>query len=288
LITNYEYKKFCILLAEEAGKFVMDYFGKDFEVSSKDRKNNLVTEVDKGCQNLIKNRISERFPEHNIIGEEDEPYLVENISEFVWVIDPIDGTTNFANGLPNFSISIGLLKNSEPIAGAIWVPWPNKNNCLIFSTAKNEGSWIDNAKISINKSQFSLGGGAISSYSSFSPIFGNIDRKINPMNKRLRGDKRVIGSVAYEMAMITKGSIGFSLLGPAFIWDFGAGLLLIKEAGGVVMELNNNYEPISEFESFVKNYHQDKESYMKLKNWNGKFIAGHSNIMKLDNHEKFV
>tara|TARA_B100001029_G_scaffold168267_1_gene162174 strand:+ start:2179 stop:3009 length:831 start_codon:yes stop_codon:yes gene_type:complete len=276
------------LLAEEAGKFVMDYFGKDFEVSSKDRKNNLVTEVDKGCQNLIKNRISERFPEHNIIGEEDEPYLVENISEFVWVIDPIDGTTNFANGLPNFSISIGLLKNSEPIAGAIWVPWPNKNNCLIFSTAKNEGSWIDNAKISINKSQFSLGGGAISSYSSFSPIFGNIDRKINPMNKRLRGDKRVIGSVAYEMAMITKGSIGFSLLGPAFIWDFGAGLLLIKEAGGVVMELNNNYEPISEFESFVKNYHQDKESYMKLKNWNGKFIAGHSNIMKLDNHEKFV
>ncbi len=288
MITNYEYKKFCILLAEEAGKFVMDYFGKDFEVSSKDRKNNLVTEVDKGCQNLIKNRISERFPEHNIIGEEDEPYLVENISEFVWVIDPIDGTTNFANGLPNFSISIGLLKNSEPIAGAIWVPWPNKNNCLIFSTAKNEGSWIDNAKISINKSQFSLGGGAISSYSSFSPIFGNIDRKINPMNKRLRGDKRVIGSVAYEMAMITKGSIGFSLLGPAFIWDFGAGLLLIKEAGGVVMELNNNYEPISEFESFVKNYHQDKESYMKLKNWNGKFIAGHSNIMKLDNHEKFV
>ena len=52
--TNYEYKKFCILLAEEAGKFVMDYFDKDFEVSSKDRKNNLVTEVDKGFQNLIK------------------------------------------------------------------------------------------------------------------------------------------------------------------------------------------------------------------------------------------
>ena len=129
--TNYEYKKFCILLAEEAGKFVMDYFDKDFEVSSKDRKNNLVTEVDKGCQNLIKNRISKRFPEHNIIGEEDESYIADTISEFVWVIDPIDGTTNFANGLPNFSISIGLLRNSEPIAGAIWIPWPNKKNCLI-------------------------------------------------------------------------------------------------------------------------------------------------------------
>ena len=287
--TNYEYKKFCILLAEEAGKFVMDYFDKDFEVSSKDRKNNLVTEVDKGCQNLIKNRISKRFPEHNIIGEEDESYIADNISEFVWVIDPIDGTTNFANGLPNFSISIGLLRNSEPIAGAIWIPLPNKKNCLIFSTAKNEGAWIDDAKISINKSQFSLGEGAISSYSSFSPIFGNKDRKIEPMNKRLRGDKRVIGSVAYEMAMIAKGVISFALLGPAFIWDFGAGLLLIKEAGGVVIELNNDYEPISEFTSFIdKNYYQDKESFMKLKNWNGKFIAGQSNIAKLDNHEKFV
>ena len=75
----------------------MDYFDKDFEVSSKDRKNNLVTEVDKGCQNLIKNRISKRFPEHNIIGEEDESYIADNISEFVWVIDPIEGTRNFAN-----------------------------------------------------------------------------------------------------------------------------------------------------------------------------------------------
>ena len=277
-----------VLACRKASKILIRDFGEleSLQVSAKGPKD-FVTNADKKVEKILINELSKAKNKFSILSEEIG--LIENSDKNnIWVIDPIDGTTNFANGLPNFSISIGLLKNSEPIAGAIWVPWPNKNNCLIFSTAKNEGSWIDNAKISINKSQFSLGGGAISSYSSFSPIFGNIDRKINPMNKRLRGDKRVIGSVAYEMAMITKGSIGFSLLGPAFIWDFGAGLLLIKEAGGVVMELNNNYEPISEFESFVKNYHQDKESYMKLKNWNGKFIAGHSNIMKLDNHEKFV
>jgi len=289
LISNFEYKNFCILVAEEAGKFVMNYFDKDFEVFSKDTKNNLVTEVDKGCQELIKNKISNRFPDHSIIGEEDGDSSLSNISEFTWVIDPIDGTTNFANGLPNFSISIGLLKNSEPIAGSIWIPWPNENRCLIFSTAKDEGSWIDNRKIDINNPQFSLGEGAISSYSSFSPIFGNKSRKIKPMNIRLRGDKRVIGSVAYEMAMLTKGVISFALLGPAFIWDFGAGLLLIKEAGGVVLELDNNYEPKSEFTSFLNtNYQKDEETFEKLKNWTGKFIAGNPDIMKLNNHEKFV
>ena len=289
MISNFEYKNFCILVAEEAGKFVMNYFDKDFEVFSKDTKNNLVTEVDKGCQELIKNKISNRFPDHSIIGEEDGDSSISNISEFTWVVDPIDGTTNFANGLPNFSISIGLLKNSEPIAGSIWIPWPNENRCLIFSTAKDEGSWIDNRKIDINNPQFSLGEGAISSYSSFSPIFGNKSRKIKPMNIRLRGDKRVIGSVAYEMAMLTKGVISFSLLGPAFIWDFGAGLLLIKEAGGVVLELDNNYEPKSEFTSFLNtNYQKDEETFEKLKNWTGKFIAGNPDIMKLNNHEKFV
>ena len=289
MISNFEYKNFCILVAEEAGKFVMNYFDKDFEVFSKDTKNNLVTEVDKGCQELIKNKISDRFPDHSIIGEEDGDSSISNISEFTWVVDPIDGTTNFANGLPNFSISIGLLKNSEPIAGSIWIPWPNENRCLIFSTAKDEGSWIDNRKIDINNPQFSLGEGAISSYSSFSPIFGNKSRKIKPMNIRLRGDKRVIGSVAYEMAMLTKGVISFALLGPAFIWDFGAGLLLIKEAGGVVLELDNNYEPKSEFTSFLNtNYQKDEETFVKLKNWTGKFIAGNPDIMKLNNHEKFV
>ena len=289
MISNFEYKNFCILVAEEAGKFVMNYFDKDFEVFSKDTKNNLVTEVDKGCQELIKNKISNRFPDHSIIGEEDGDSSLSNITEFTWVIDPIDGTTNFVNGLPNFSISIGLLKNSEPIAGSIWIPWPNENRCLIFSTAKDEGSWIDNRKIDINNPQFSLGEGAISSYSSFSPIFGNKSRKIKPMNIRLRGDKRVIGSVAYEMAMLTKGVISFALLGPAFIWDFGAGLLLIKEAGGVVLELDNNYEPKSEFTSFLNtNYQKDEETFEKLKNWTGKFIAGNPDIMKLNNHEKFV
>ena len=289
MISNFEYKNFCILAAEEAGKFVMNYFDKDFEVFSKDTKNNLVTEVDKGCQELVKNKISNRFPDHSIIGEEDGSSSLRNSSEFTWVIDPIDGTTNFANGLPNFSISIGLLKNSEPIAGSIWIPWPNENRCLIFSTAKGEGSWIDNKKIDINNPQFSLGEGAISSYSSFSPIFGNKSRKIKPMNNRLRGDKRVIGSVAYEMAMLSKGVISFALLGPAFIWDFGAGLLLIKEAGGVVLELDNNYEPKSEFTSFLNtNYQKDEETFVKLKNWTGKFIAGNSDIMKLNNHEKFV
>ena len=288
MVSNFEYKEFCTSLLEEAGNFVLSYFDKKFEITSKDRKNNLVTEVDKKCQELIKSKINLRFPDHSIIGEEDEEgSFVAKEKDYVWVIDPIDGTTNFANGLPNFSISIGLLNNSEPIAGSIWVPWPNENQCLIFSTGKGEGAWIGNKRIFLNKLEpFSLDAGAISSYSSFSPIFGNKDRKIEPMNKIIKGDKRVIGSVAYEMAMIAKGVIKFSLLGPAFIWDFGAGLLLIKEAGGMVLELDKNYLPIREFNSFING--KNTTTYNNLKEWSGKFIAGHSGIIKLDNKQKFV
>ena len=111
----------------------------------------------------------------------------------------------------------------------------------------------------MNNPQFSLGEGAISSYSSFSPIFGNKSRKIKPMNIRLRGDKRVIGSVAYEMAMLTKGVISFALLGPAFIWDFGAGLLLIKEAGGKVTDWDGSPMPFSGKRILATNSHIHNE-----------------------------
>ena len=269
MVTNNELKRFIIGLVKEAGKYVLNSFEGEFEVSFKDRKNNLVTEIDKKSQLIIEKIIISNFPEHKIIGEEDQKdKKIEGISEYVWVIDPIDGTTNFVNGIPNFSISVAILKNSEPIAGAIWIPWPNKKRYLIFSTAKGEGSWANNVRLNLSGSDpNSLDSGGISSYSSLSPIIGNQDRNIIPSKEILRGEKRVIGSVAYEMAMISKGAIKFALLGPAYIWDFGAGLLMIKEANGSVIALDSNYSSTGEFRSFLSGFELNKKTLVVSRTW---------------------
>tara|TARA_B100001105_G_C22394362_1_gene445983 strand:+ start:1358 stop:2230 length:873 start_codon:yes stop_codon:yes gene_type:complete len=290
LVTNNELKQFSIALVKEAGKYVLNSFEGEFEVSFKDRKNNLVTEIDKKSQLIIEKIIISKFPEHKIIGEEDQKdKKIEDISEYVWVIDPIDGTTNFVNGIPNFSISVAILKNCEPIAGAIWIPWPNEKRYLIFSTAKGEGSWANNVRLNLSGSDpNSLDSGGISSYSSLSPIVGNKDRNIIPSKEILRGEKRVMGSVAYEMAMISKGAIKFALLGPAYIWDFGAGLLMIKEANGSVIALDSNYSPTGEFRSFLSGFEFNKKTLSNMRNWEGQFLAGSQNIINLADSKKFV
>ena len=288
---NYkEYENFCIRISKIAGDYVLNNFDGSFQIFSKDKKNNLVTEIDHNAQKIIIENIKKNYPNHLIVGEEDNIMTIKNTSEFIWVIDPIDGTTNFVNGIPNFAISIALLKNYEPIAGVIWIPWPNNEKSLIFSSSKNNGSRVGSLKLDLTENNIStLEEGSVTSYSSFSTLFGNKNRDIKPWNKIIKGEKRVIGTVAYEMALVAKGVIKFGLFGPASIWDFGAGLLIIKEAGGVIYFLDKNYNIQDKFYSF--------ESLMKKNNsidekmiyeWTGQFLIGNPMIMNLKDSKKFV
>ncbi|MEC8440167.1 MAG: inositol monophosphatase [Chloroflexota bacterium] len=287
---NYnEYENFCINISKIAGNYVLENFEGQFEIYSKDKKNNLVTEIDLNTQKIIVENINKTYPNHAIVGEEDKLKSLKD-SEYIWVIDPIDGTTNFVNGIPNFAISIALLKDLEPIAGAIWIPWPNNEKSLIFSASKNNGSNANGKKLNlVEKLNQNLDDGSASSYSSFSSINGNKDRNIKPWSKVIKGEKRVIGSVAYEMALLAKGVIKFGLFGPASIWDFGAGLLIIKEAGGTIHNLDKEYNFISEFTSFKKLIHKSNNSpYEIIYDWSGQFLIGNKKIMNLKDSEKFV
>ena len=287
---NYnEHENFCINISKIAGNYVLENFEGKFEIYSKDKRNNLVTEIDLNTQKIIVENINKTYPNHAIVGEEDKLKSLKD-SEYIWVIDPIDGTTNFVNGIPNFAISIALLKDLEPIAGAIWIPWPNNEKSLIFSASKNNGSRTNGTKLNlVEKLNQSLDEGSASSYSSFSSINGNKDRNIKPWNKVIKGEKRVIGSVAYEMALLAKGVIKFGLFGPASIWDFGAGLLIIKEAGGTIHNLDKNYNFISEFTSFKKLINKNDNSPGEIiYDWSGQFLIGNKKIMNLKDSEKFV
>ena len=288
---NYkEYENFCLEISKIAGNYVLNNFEGNFEIFTKDKKNNLVTEIDHNTQKIIIENIKQSYPDHTIVGEEDNIKLIQSTSEFIWVIDPIDGTTNFVNGIPNFAISIALLKDYEPIAGAIWIPWPNNEKSLIFSSSKNNGSSLGGFKLDLNKYDYTnLEEGSVSSYSSFSTLTGNRDRNIKPWNKIIKGEKRVIGTVAYEMALLAKGVIKFGLFGPASIWDFGAGLLLIKEAGGVIYFLDKDYNYVEKFDSFRPLIEKDKSTNEKfIYEWTGQFLIGAPGIMNLEDSKKFV
>ena len=99
--------------------------------------------ADTEAQEALVKAILEKYPNHDVVGEEDKKDEAD-ISDTVWVIDPLDGTRNFLNGLPIYASSIGLLFKGEPIAGSLYIPWPNAEGCLIISAVKGLGVRINN------------------------------------------------------------------------------------------------------------------------------------------------
>ena len=107
-------------MAGKAGSMVMGRFGGALEVGSKDEAGrDLVTDVDRASQRLIQESVADKFPDHMLLGEEEPPEEESPAPDFVWAVDPIDGTINFVNGLPPWAVSIGVLHRGQPVAGAV-------------------------------------------------------------------------------------------------------------------------------------------------------------------------
>ena len=120
-----ELEQHAIALARGAGQILLEHFQKALEVEYKstDKEHDPVTEADRRVEAYLKEKIERYLPSHGIVGEEGTGEGTET-TEFTWVIDPLDGTTNFLNGLPIFASSIALLHRGEPIAAAVYLPWP--------------------------------------------------------------------------------------------------------------------------------------------------------------------
>ncbi|PID59646.1 MAG: inositol monophosphatase [Ignavibacteriae bacterium] len=233
-----------IKIAKEAGEIIKEGFGKNLEIEFKTDVSNIVTNIDKAAEKVILNYVRKKYPNHSIIAEESG--REEKSSEFTWVIDPLDGTTNFAHGLPIFSVSIGLQKNNEIIAGVIY----DIMRDIIYSAELGSGCFANGKKIAVNsnnelaKSVLVTGFAydKIDEYAEALKIFGEIISKA-------RGVRR-LGSAAIDFCYVASGVFdGFweANLSP---WDVCAGILITKEAGGNVTDFTN--KPISIFsDSFL-------------------------------------
>ena len=213
-----------IKACEKASKVIIRDFGEveNLQVSKKG-PNDFVTKTDKRVEEILVQELSKNKKNYSFITEETGIIKNSNKDTF-WIIDPIDGTTNFLHGIPHFAISIALKFNNEIMSGVIFDPIKNE----MFYAEKNNGAYFNNQRIRVSKKKnleeclFATGGKEF---------------KIN-LNTRKSG------SAALDMAYVAAGRFDGYFQDNLNIWDIAAGIILVEESGGKINEIN--YDNVSE------------------------------------------
>ena len=220
---------FAIETARDAGRILMEKFGRKIEITMKGEIN-LVTEADLASEALIIERIKSYYPKHSILAEESgEAVVIGGDSTWKWIIDPLDGTTNFAHGYPCFCVTLALEHNGEIVIGVTYDPTRNE----LFAAERGKGATLDGKPIRVSQTE-ELGSSLIVTGFPYDiKQRDNFARHLTDMLLQSRGVRRD-GSAAIDMAYVACGRFdGFweEGLNP---WDVAAGVLLIEEAGGQV------------------------------------------------------
>ena len=217
-------------LAGEAGKILAGYFRSlgALNVEFKDkRERDPVTNADTECQRLLVKAIAERFPEHGILGEEDEDKEGESAPapDTVWVLDPLDGTRNFLNGLPVYASSIGVMHKGVPVVGAVYIPWPGGDG-MVVRARRGGGAFAGDEPIGV----FAESEPHAARLVTLPAYFGAAYSFRKPMRGKV-GELRSLGSLAYDMAMVAMGVTQYSITTGPHLWDVVGGLAVAAEAG---------------------------------------------------------
>lgn len=219
-------------ISQIAGEIVREGFGKNFQIEYKTNEKNLVTEIDKKSEEAILEYISKKYPNHAILSEESGEH--KNDSEYLWIIDPLDGTTNFAHGLPIFSVSIGLMKKNEIVAGVVYDVMQN----IFYSAEKGSGAFANGNKITASNND-NLELSVLVTGFPYN-VADNPDyafERFTTLTKKARAVRR-LGSAALDLCYVAKGVFDGFWEVSLFPWDICAGKLLVLEAGGSVTDFN--------------------------------------------------
>jgi myo-inositol-1(or 4)-monophosphatase len=224
---------FAIRVAQDAGRLLRDRLGTTIDIGHKGSIN-LVTDVDLASEKLISEAISTYYPRHEILAEEGG--LAESSSEYRWIVDPLDGTTNYAHGYPVFCVSIALECRGESVLGVVYDPMREE----MFTAERGAGATLNNRPIRVSKTpelmQSLLSTGF--PYDIRTSKLTNLDHWENfAMNAQaLRRD----GAAALDLCYIACGRFdGFWELNLS-PWDTAAGALIVSEAGGRVTGFSGN------------------------------------------------
>lgn len=217
-----------------ASEIVKEGFLSNFELEYKSGKSNIVTSIDKKSEQFIFNYISKNFPSHGILAEEGSNK--ESTSEYTWVVDPIDGTTNFAHGLPLFSVSIGILRGNEIVAGGI----SDVMSDTIYLAEVGSGSTRNGVKIKVSNRKTIDESLLVTGFPyNVKENPGNAFEIFSFITKNARAVRR-LGSAALDFCYVANGVFDAFWEINLQPWDVCAGILLVKEAGGNISDYSNN------------------------------------------------
>ena len=239
---------------KKASKLLIRDFGEIEKLQvTKKGPGDFVTNSDKITEKIIMNELSLARPDYSFLAEESG--LSNKSNEFRWIIDPIDGTTNFLHGIPNFAISIGLEKNKEIVCGMIFNPITNE----MFYAEKGKGAYLNNSRIRVSSRKnvdecVILTGGPVLSYKNkeiFFKEYENVTRKVAATRK--------LGSSALDLAYLASGRCDGVFERNLNYWDIAAGIIIVKEAGGTITDFKGGDKYIEERNLLGTNSQIDKE-----------------------------
>lgn len=238
------------------------YFNGTFKISNKEGINNLVTEADHASEKAIIKIIQQEFPNHFILGEESGE--IASQSEIKWIIDPIDGTVNFAHGIPLCCVSIGVEKEGEMIMGAVYNPIMNE----MFIAEKGLGATLNGKSINVSSQSQVVKSCLVTGFP-----YTYLDMPNGPIQvfeKLIRQGipVRRLGSAAIDLCWVASGRFDGFYEHKLEAWDSAAGYLIVEEAGGKVTDFEGNkfspYQPhILATNGII---HEELRSYLGNKN----------------------
>nr|XP_027085779.1 inositol monophosphatase 3-like isoform X2 [Coffea arabica]XP_027086160.1 inositol monophosphatase 3-like isoform X2 [Coffea arabica] len=230
-----EFLSVAVDAAKKAGELIRNGFYQTKHVEHKSQVD-LVTETDKACEDLIFNHLKQHFPSHKFIGEETTAAcgVTELTDEPTWIVDPLDGTTNFVHGFPFVCVSIGLTLGKVPTVGVVYNPIIDE----LFTGIEGKGAFLNGKPIKVSsqselvKSLLATGAGTKRD----KLTVDTCTNKINSLLFKVRS-LRMSGSCALNLCGIACGRLDlFYELGYGGPWDVAGGALIVKEAGGVLFD----------------------------------------------------
>jgi myo-inositol-1(or 4)-monophosphatase len=260
-----EIEAYAVTIARGAGEIVLGHFRGTVDVKFKGKDNqDPVTNADTESEAYLKQAINEKYPEHGIIGEEgtrDAPG-----ADYTWVLDALDGTSNFINGLPLFCVSVGVLRHGVPVAGAIYTPISHLATAGVYHARTGHGAWLDDEKVAPRPA-------------SGRPLYGlpPFYRLAEPSRKKPH-ERRSVGSIALELVYTAAGIFQYALFGMPCLWDVAAGAVIVSETGGLVYTRPKGSKEWQPLESFLPA--AGTKDPKPLHDWRDPFIAGAADITR--------
>lgn len=219
-----------VRLAREAGLLLRDKLDRPRLVAHKGEVD-LVTDADRASEEIVAHGLRAAFPDHRLIGEEGSRGSAR--SPYGWVIDPLDGTTNYAHRYPHFAVSVGLEFHGEPVLGVVYDPMRDE----MFQALRGNGALLNGKPIFVSATGVLIDSLLASGFS-----YRIDERKVSyilwsTINSLVRGVRRD-GSAALNMCYVAAGRLDGYYERPVNAWDIGAGAIIVREAGGTITSLD--------------------------------------------------